>query len=197
MKYIELNGKYGDGKFAIVDDDIYHKYKNHKMHCSPRGYVIFGHNKVLHREIMTPPKGMVVDHKNHNKLDNRRCNLRVCTYSDNNKNRKCKNYFWDNTHKYWVVTMRKNGKCHSRIYHSEEEAKKIAKEWSSGKIPENRRPRKKWQYPSNVWRNRRSGYKVAFQHKGVRYVKYGFKTVADAVKYRDEMFLKIGRTADV
>ena len=27
MKKIELHGKYGEGKFAIVDDDIYEKYK--------------------------------------------------------------------------------------------------------------------------------------------------------------------------
>jgi hypothetical protein len=41
------------------------------------------HLKYSHREIMDPPPGMVVDHANRDKLDNRRANLRVCTQSQN------------------------------------------------------------------------------------------------------------------
>jgi hypothetical protein len=37
----------------------------------------------MHRQVTEPPKGMVVDHINHNKLDNRRANLRVCTRREN------------------------------------------------------------------------------------------------------------------
>ena len=40
----------------------------------------------MHREIMNPPDGYVVDHINHDTLDNRRCNLRVCTSSQNAMN---------------------------------------------------------------------------------------------------------------
>jgi hypothetical protein len=42
----------------------------------------------LHRLIMDPPKGVHIDHINGNGLDNRKCNLRMCTKSDNAKNRK-------------------------------------------------------------------------------------------------------------
>ena len=50
------------------------------------GYAIIG-DKLLHRLIMNPPENMQIDHKNKNKLDNRRCNLRICTNSENLMNR--------------------------------------------------------------------------------------------------------------
>jgi len=38
------------------------------------------------RLIMNAPKGMEVDHISHDTLDNRRCNLRVCTRQENARN---------------------------------------------------------------------------------------------------------------
>jgi hypothetical protein len=40
----------------------------------------------LHRLIMNPPKGLMVDHINHNGLDNRKDNLRNCTAKVNRNN---------------------------------------------------------------------------------------------------------------
>lgn len=42
----------------------------------------------MHRLIMGAPKGMTVDHLNHDTLDNRRCNLKLCGQSVNGQNRK-------------------------------------------------------------------------------------------------------------
>lgn len=38
---------------------------------------------LMHREIMKPPAGMVIDHINCNGINNRRCNLRTCTRAQN------------------------------------------------------------------------------------------------------------------
>lgn len=44
----------------------------------------------LHRMLLDPGPGMVVDHKNGNPLDNRRGNLRACTQRQNTRNQKIK-----------------------------------------------------------------------------------------------------------
>ena len=41
----------------------------------------------LHRVIMGAVAGQIVDHINHNRMDNRKANLRLCTHSQNQMNR--------------------------------------------------------------------------------------------------------------
>lgn len=55
-----------------------------------RGSVINGKRPtiLIHRVISSPPVGMFVDHINHDGLDNRLENLRICTHSDNNHNQR-------------------------------------------------------------------------------------------------------------
>jgi hypothetical protein len=40
----------------------------------------------MHRQIMNFPKDKEIDHINGNGLDNRRCNLRICTVAENQHN---------------------------------------------------------------------------------------------------------------
>jgi len=90
IRYISLTR----GKHAIVDAADYPalaKYKwyaqgaeNGRTFYAARGHK--GHRMSMHRQIMKPPKGMVVDHINGNGLDNRRCNLRICTQLQNSQN---------------------------------------------------------------------------------------------------------------
>jgi hypothetical protein len=89
MKQIALNGKHGKGKFALVDDGDYEELMKYRWHLHSRGYACTDLNKkriYMHRLIMNPKKGYVIDHINHDKLDNRKCNLRTCTQSQNMMN---------------------------------------------------------------------------------------------------------------
>ena len=45
----------------------------------------------MHRLLMAPPKGMLVDHIDGNGLNNRRANLRLCTRSQNRRNTRPQN----------------------------------------------------------------------------------------------------------
>ena len=45
-------------------------------------------SELMHRIIMGLPTELMVDHINGNKLDNRRCNLRLCNESQNGANRR-------------------------------------------------------------------------------------------------------------
>jgi hypothetical protein len=75
--------------------------------------------KYMHRLLMGAQKGHDIDHINHNGLDNRRCNLRACTRSENMANvRKyrgmsCyKGVSWSNKNSKWQATVCANGKQH-------------------------------------------------------------------------------------
>jgi len=81
-------------KFAIADADDYQRLAKHKWHCrkAKNNFYAFrrkDRNKVaMHREILKAPKGMVVDHIDGNGLNNRKSNLRLCTASQNARNRR-------------------------------------------------------------------------------------------------------------
>ena len=114
------------GKFAIVDAEDYERLSKYKWHVdkgdstyyAARGIV--GKNFRMHREILNAPEGLVVDHRNHNGLDNRRENLRLCTVAENNMNRRpskrankssrFKCVSWDKRRKRYQAYIQQNGK---------------------------------------------------------------------------------------
>ena len=82
------------GLFAIVDAADYEELSQYKWYAhqplrggtcyacrSSKGRVLW-----MHREIMKPPEGLVVDHIDGNGLNDRRCNLRICTQLQNSQN---------------------------------------------------------------------------------------------------------------
>ena len=98
MRQIELT----QGKVALVDDEDYEYLNKYSWHLTPKLYVrrfrkhplpkprnVFMHRQVL--GIQFKSTKMQTDHINHNKLDNRKGNLRICTASQNQWNRRVGN----------------------------------------------------------------------------------------------------------
>lgn len=97
---------------VLIDKDNYKELSKYKWHVSAQGYAVRNMrigNKFktirMHRLIMNPSKDLVVDHINHNKLDNRKSNLRICTQKENMKNllNPGKGYHYNTKAKKWVV----------------------------------------------------------------------------------------------
>lgn len=122
MKEIKLN----NGYVTIVDDEDYEKFSCYNYVKTFKGYVSrrcttpTGRKTILlHREIMNAPQGMVVDHINHDKLDNRKSNLRLVTNQQNRfnsnkpnsaKTSKYKGVSWRKYVQLWIASIRFNGK---------------------------------------------------------------------------------------
>ena len=82
----------GHGKAAIVDAADYEWLMLWKWRVTDKGYAYRtskrdGKSGAMHRLILDTPRGMVSDHINGNRLDNRRSNLRICTYAGNARNK--------------------------------------------------------------------------------------------------------------
>lgn len=113
-------GVTSNGQQFLIDTSDYHKVKEYCWRVDKAGYVVAnsrnGSNKIirLHRVIMDVfDRKICVDHKNWNKLDNRKCNLRIATKSQNNINIKRKS---NNTTGYTGVCFNKRlGKYNARI----------------------------------------------------------------------------------
>lgn len=83
------------GKVVLVDDDDFERLSKYSWYCSLRGEGYAARTDkstgkqrtvLMHREITGAKKGQLVDHINRNKLDNRKCNLRICSHEENSRN---------------------------------------------------------------------------------------------------------------
>lgn len=129
MKRIPLT----QNRFAIIGDEDYEElskynwrvFKNHYGgYIATRGVydktTKKHHTFIMHRMIMGLVEGdkLQVDHINHNTLDNRRSNLRVCTNQQNQMNRsnrkngssKFKGIYWYKANEKWRARIMLGGK---------------------------------------------------------------------------------------
>lgn len=84
------------GMWAVVDDEDYDALAAHKWYFKS-GYAMRAVRVVepgrrqkivrMHREVLSAKEGLQVDHINHDTLDNRKENLRLCTHAQNQHNR--------------------------------------------------------------------------------------------------------------
>lgn len=127
---------------ALIDLEDIDKVKDFKwcMHSERNGtytYVTTSNKNCkytkLHRLIMNASKNEVVDHINRNQLDNRKCNLRLCSNQENlqncniskNNTSKCKGVYWAKDKNKWTVQVSYNGKTkYIGRYNSYEDAVK-------------------------------------------------------------------------
>lgn len=135
MRAIELTR----GFVVVVDDDDYERHAQYRW-CFDGRYAVrrkrdtdgVSRKVYLHHEIMgKPPTGMEIDHKNRNKLDCRRENLRLCTVAQNRQNGSLQSsnksgyrgvHFSKHVRK-WVAQITTNGKMrHLGIFKTAEAA---------------------------------------------------------------------------
>jgi len=108
-------------RYARVDPADYKRLRNYEWYTR-RGLKSFhAHTfarniktgktkrKYMHQLLLEAPEGMVVDHINHDGMDNRRANLRAATYSQNAFNRKKRSGVYSSKYKgvRWYKNSRK------------------------------------------------------------------------------------------
>lgn len=95
--------KISKGYFALVDDEDYEFLSNFKWSANVQRHTVYAKKSayrkknmltsntneiMLHRMILKPKNGEVVDHIDGNGLNNQKVNLRLCKQSENLRNKK-------------------------------------------------------------------------------------------------------------
>lgn len=104
------------GQFVLVDAADYEWLSRHKWSLLGNGYAARrerGKTIYMHREILQPPDGAIVDHCDGNRSNNCRRNLRACTRQENLRNQakragclsQYKGVSYDKRHHKWFTTI--------------------------------------------------------------------------------------------
>ena len=136
-------------KLIFMDDDDFQKLSQYHWWTNKKGYAVRQvredgklKNIFMHRIIMEAKKGEIVDHINGNRIDNRRCNLRMVTPNQNCWNLRPKRkgtsiYKGVSKMKYltrvtrqpkekWRASIEENGRHHSLGLHDTEKDAALA-----------------------------------------------------------------------
>ncbi len=133
------------GKYAIVDAEDYPQLSKYKWQARKKGNTYYASRGVwqdgrsvviyMHRQILGAKEGEEIDHIDHNGLDNRECNIRICTRSQNNQNQqpqkrnntsRYKGVHWNKKDSKWIAQIKKDGtKIHLGSFDNENIAAEI------------------------------------------------------------------------
>lgn len=108
------------GDIAIVDDADYDYLSQFKWYSVKTGNTFYAKrvdgNKryFMHREILNAPNDKIIDHKDHNGLNNQRNNIRLCNKSENTRNM-IRNNKDIKSSKYLGVSVRMSGRLKGQI----------------------------------------------------------------------------------
>ena len=144
MKQIDISTPKHPNTFAIVDDEDFEWLNQYKWYAYKGGNTWYAARNSpvvngkrtrirMHRMILGlgAYDSRLCDHRNHNGLDNRRRNLRICTSLHNQYNKtpqkNCSSAFkgvhWHKTAKKWCAQIRINGRgTHLGLFGSESDA---------------------------------------------------------------------------
>jgi len=117
---------------TYFDFEDYERIKKYKWCINSNGYVVsYMKGKIIYltKFLLNPLKGVQIDHKNRNKLDNRRRNLRLATHQQNQINKNLSKFNKSGysgifiSHGKWVAQIKINKKTtHIGTFASKEEA---------------------------------------------------------------------------
>jgi len=131
------------GQVALIDDEDFELVSSYKWHAhwNPKTKSFYATTNIrkpdgkwtllrMHRLIIGAPKGVEVDHINHETLDNRKSELRICTTSQNQHNAGkradntsgYKGVCWHKRCQKWYAQIMLNGKLKSLGYFDTPEA---------------------------------------------------------------------------
>lgn len=127
----------------LIDNEDLHLIEGKNIKIDKDGYAYFKRNhanQYIHRLVLGNPKGLEIDHINHDILDNRKENLRIVTKSQNAANRNRKNTgenqskykgvykfnksYKGNVYTYYGAKVKKNGKEYQKSFKNEIDAAK-------------------------------------------------------------------------
>jgi hypothetical protein len=155
---IPIYGRAGVVGHALVDDQDYERLAAFRWHLSQRGYVVRNLARIdgrrpsprsMHRDVLGlepgDSAGLQADHRNHDKLDNQRVNLRLTTPSGNGANRRgpdlqsqtgLRGVSYHRQSGKWHAVATLNGRRHSlRYFDTPEEAAEAAARFRREHMP--------------------------------------------------------------
>jgi hypothetical protein len=149
MVKLPLRGQDGSVRSHALIDDCDKSLSQFKWCLSGEGYAVRrlpkrqgGKIVYLHRVLL--PDAIEVDHKNTDKLDCRKENLRAVTHAQNQQNRKGANknsrsgvrgVSWNKRDKCWVAKVEVDGKTHRKSFGRKADATRTARRWRSELMP--------------------------------------------------------------